>query len=462
MLNSVLRYTCYCGTQPEIDIDIEIEEASSYEESEVGFDVSSSSLVQTSNSHNELVEEKPALRLKARTQRSQPQALAKAGWHSLLPEDRLYLMRNFIADARHGPHKQAIKLRKMASVSRQNYFDVLSILNSKGFEAVSLCSTRFAVPHFFQSAEGEKNSKHKVRINIAEMVAVHGHSYIDLSHNWKIRTEHKSLRAAAALGVLSADSKKWLRVDVSNYRFKPNRYSCSYPARSESEWNQFIKDQEAVPLIKALNKELMRIAGKDAMPVFDLICCDQPLFAVVYPLVKQLAALSATLPGLRSLNLNCHALHYTITNARQGEIETEIEFTKFVSHLETILTTSPSLIFMGLKANGIGPRRVVSIARALQNNTVLETLDLSRNPLTTMPSSDRMIIGGMCALKKALARNTKLLQLNLSFCGIGDAGADELLLALKKNKTLEFLDLTGNAIRHDHEIFRDKRIINRT
>ena len=57
--------------------------------------------------------------------------------------------------------------------------------------------------------------------------------------------------------------------------------------------------------------------------------------------------------------------------------------------------------------------------------------------------------------------NTKLARLNLSFCGMDDKAADELLQALKKNKVLQFVDLTGNSINEEHAIFKDSRMVDR-
>jgi hypothetical protein len=437
-------------------------ESSSHAESSSIVSCDSSSSFETSTSYGESAEPRSPVVRQAPLQRSAATEDVLTGWHSLTLESRSFLLKNHIADARLSPQQQAIKLRNFACVSRQSYFDVLQTLNAKGYEAVSLSSTRFAVPNFFYFAEGENNIKQRARIRIAQMVAAQSHSYIDLSHSWKFRPEQSGLRAAVTMGILSANSKKWLRIDLSNYRFTTSRQGLPDPALREVDWGMLLQDNEGASLVAALNKELKRVAkGKDGIPVFDLICHDQPLYTVVYSLVKQLAVLSKNMSGLRSLNLNCLTMKDCITEGRQGEAGTAEKFAKFVNGLAKILTNSPILEFMGLRANGIGPRRVVALARALQHNRVLERLDLSRNPLCTMPNSDRMIIGGMVALKKALAKNTTLLRLNLSFCGIGDAGADELLVALRKNESLDFVDLTGNPISGKHDIFQDKRVVDR-
>ena len=422
----------------------------------------SSSLVGASSSFDESAEVRRSVIMRAPTLRRNIVPEALAGWQRLMPEQRHYLLRFFIANARLSPQEQAIKLRNFACVNRQSYFDAFQIINAKGFEAASLCGTRLAIPEFIRFNEGDKNRKQKARLKVAQLVAAHGYSYIDLSYSWKSLPSQKGLRTAITMGMLSAGSKKWLRIDLSNYRFSTFSQENTYSSSSAAEWDKLKQDKEAASLVAMLNKELERIAvGADVMPALDLICYDQPLYAVVYPLVRQLAALCEALPGLRSLNLNCFSLQVAICEGRLGETKTEKKFAKFVNRLATILVGSPALEFLGLRGNGIGPRRLLTFARALQKNPVLECLDLSRNPLCRLPNVDRMIIGGIRAFKKAMVRNTKLTRLNLSFCGIGDQAADELLVALAKNKTLQFLELTGNVISQDHEIFTDVRVVDR-
>lgn len=433
-----------------------------YDESSSKSESARSSSIENSSSFDESAEARRSVIVRKLTLRHNTAPDTLNGWHSLMPEHRHYLMRNFIADASLSPQAQAIRLRKLASVSRKYYFDVLQTLNAKGFEAASLCSTRLAVPDFFRFKDGDKNRKHKARLKIAQLVAAHGHSYIDLSHNWKSHPNQKGLRAAATVGLFSAGSNKWLRIDISNYRFSTSRQGNAYPVLSPAEWGKLTQDKEGASLVAMLNKELARIAVRnDVMPAFDLICLDQPLYTVVYPLIRQLAAYCAALSGLRTLNLNCGSLNEGIREGRMGEVGTANKFAKFVDRVATILVNSPSLEFMGLRGNGIGPRRLVTIAKALQNNAVLERLDLSRNPLCYLPSTDRKIIAGIRALKKSLLSNTKLDRLNLSFCGINEKAADELLRALTKNKTLQFVDLTGNSINEEHAIFKDPRVVDR-
>lgn len=437
-------------------------DSSAHDESSLKSESASSSSIENSSSFDESAEARRSVIVRKLTLRHNTAPDTLAGWHSLMPEHRHYLMRYFIADASLSPQVQAIKLRKLACVSRKYYFDVLQTLNAKGFEAASLCSTRLAVPDFFRFKDGDKNRKHKARLRIAQLVASYGHSYIDLSHNWKSHPNQKGLRAAATVGLFSAGSNKWLRIDLSNYRFSSTRQGNAYPVLSPAEWGKLTQDKEGASLVAMLNKELARIIVRtEAMPAFDLICLDQPLYTVVYPLIRQLAAHCAALPGLRTLNLNCSSLNQGVREGRTGDVGNANRFVKFVDRLATILVNSPSLEFMGIRGNGIGPRRLVAIARALQHNSVLERLDLSRNPLCQLPNADRKIMGGIRALKKSLLMNTKLARLNLSFCGMDDKAADELLQALKKNKVLQFVDLTGNSINEEHAIFKDSRMVDR-
>ena len=438
------------------------EDSSAYDESALSLESASSSLIESSSSFDESAEVRRSVIIRSPTLRREVRPVALTGWHSLMPEHLSYLMRHFIADGRLSPQEQAIRLRNFACISRKNYSESLKMLKEKGYEAVSLCSTRFAVPDFFRFKDGEKNRKHKARLRIAQLVATHGYSYIDLSQNWKSLPNQKGLRAAATVGLFSAGDDKWLRIDLSNYRLSTFRQGSAYPKLSAADWGKLVQDKEGASLVAMLNKELARIAvSKEAMPAFDLICLDQPLYKVVYPLVRQLAAHCASLPGLRSLNISCGTQNEDICVGRSGDIGTVNKFAKFVGRLATILVNSPALEFLGLKGNGIGPRSLAVIARALRHNAFLERLDLSRNPLCHLPTSGRTIMGGIRALNKSLLTNTKLARLNLSFCGIDDKAAGELLLALTKNKTLQFIDLTGNSINEEHAIFTDARVVDR-
>jgi len=113
---------------------------------------------------------------------------------------------------------------------------------------------------------------------------------------------------------------------------------------------------------------------------------------------------------------------------------------------------------LDLSKNQIGPESNKILGELLANNTTIEELDLSWNPIGDT-EYDRQVaqqaiergekpprFGAMDDLAKGLHRNTKVSRLGLSKVQLDDSGAAALSLALPNNSSLRSLDLSVNSI----------------
>ena len=112
------------------------------------------------------------------------------------------------------------------------------------------------------------------------------------------------------------------------------------------------------------------------------------------------------------------------------------------AELGEAVAAHPSLRFLGIAANVIGPTATKAIASAVASSPSLETLDFSANAFGP--------IGGR-ALAEALensAQSSKLRRLDLTACGVGPIGAMALAEALSAH-SLASIDMTTNFIGPD-------------
>ncbi|KAF6768237.1 hypothetical protein AHF37_03427 [Paragonimus kellicotti] len=123
-------------------------------------------------------------------------------------------------------------------------------------------------------------------------------------------------------------------------------------------------------------------------------------------------------------------------------------------YFSELMATSLRMSYLNLSYNNFGDVSTVQFGRALPQATSLVELNLSWNRLGS---------GGMRPFAKGLAENKYLKSLNLSFNGIGPRkGCPELALALKGNKTLEVLDVSGNRISPEGAVLFSKGFYNNT
>ena len=111
---------------------------------------------------------------------------------------------------------------------------------------------------------------------------------------------------------------------------------------------------------------------------------------------------------------------------------------QYVNELKEVLQMNTTLISM--KLSNINNNGAVNIAKAIQMNTTLQTLDMSSNEI----SDD-----GVIAISDYLKRNSSLEKINLSKNRITNEGAKMIAEALQLNTTLKQLDLSINKMFDD-------------
>lgn len=303
-----------------------------------------------------------------------------------------------------------------------------------------------------------------LRQRLAIQIGGHDKVAVDLSHRWDTLDTEPGARTKLIHGLLVAGNDKLIRIDLSNHRVADLRgwgQVRSQRGWSEEDRRQAVADREAPAVVKALKAETMRaIREQREMPAFELSCRDQPLSSVVFPLVKRLAKVAALVSGLRTLDLNRYSRSAEVGGAvTPGDTRAEKLNTLFIAALARIVSGNRSLKSLGLRMNGIGPQGLVAIATAARRNLSLNRLDLSCNPLCERFGEELPVLEGMLALKRMLSTNTTITELDLSFCGIDEEGADLLAQALQTNKSLRRVVLSGNPIGRDHPVFTDRRVL---
>jgi hypothetical protein len=314
------------------------------------------------------------------------------------------------------------------------------------------------------SSHGEVNSGKLLRKQLSGAISERRKLYVDLSQRWDNLNSKIDARTKPLPGLLEAGGGKSITIDLSNYR--PAALRQGAQTRIEQtlkykDWHQAFKDVEVGLLAETLIAELERSsANPGQMPELELVCRDQPLFAAVYPLVKCLAKNAQSLSRLKRLDLNRYSRSEEVCEAILPIDRTRVKaYDKFIDRIAQLLEDSPSLNELGLRMNGVDSFALAVIADTLPGNKVMQKLDLSCNPLGIETSEARPSRLGVRVLAKVLRRQCALKSLDLSFCGLDGRAADILVGAIAKNKHLEQINLGGNPIPPNHEIFADPRIV---
>ncbi len=314
------------------------------------------------------------------------------------------------------------------------------------------------------SGQGEFSSRKRLRKQLSAAISERKKIYVDLSQRWDNLGSAAGARTAPVRGLLDAGGGKKITIDLSNYR--PGALREGARVRNEEiaehkAWRKAFDDMEVGLLVETLAGEIARISQNPAgMPELKLICHDQPLATAIYPLLKSLAFHAESLPRLRKLDLNRYTRSEEVCEARPPtDKELARAYDKFVSRIAQLISENASLQELGLRMNGVHAYALATMAHALSRNRGLAQLDLSGNPICTQPTDTQPSLIGLRALARALRRNCAIEKLDLSFCGIDERGATMLAHALVHNKSLEQINLGGNPIPPDHEIFRDGRVV---
>jgi hypothetical protein len=287
---------------------------------------------------------------------------------------------------------------------------------------------------------------------------------VDLSKSWSRPDSMAGARPAAVAGLLAGGNERKLTIDLSNYRLSNLREGARIRSESlsdDSAWHKAFRDDEAAALVDALCRELVRATSDvKGMPEFALICRDQPLSGAVYPLLKTLATHAAALRGLTKLDLSRYSRSAEVCEARMPTDQMLAKaYEKFIGKIAQLLKHSASLHELGLRMNGIHAQALSTIAFALSANRGVEQLDLSGNPLCTRAADRAFSTSGIHDLAWALRDGAVVMDLDLSFCGIDERGADLLVRALADNRRLQRINLFGNPIPPKHAIFLNRRVV---
>lgn len=295
-----------------------------------------------------------------------------------------------------------------------------------------------------------------LRGQVAKLVGAYPVVCVDLSFNWTDIDQTSGARTALATGLLAGGCDKKLSVDLSNRRLSDLREGAEMRYQrglAPREWRKAIVDSEAMALAEALCKELQRVSREQkAMPEFGLVCHDQPLDGVVYPLVKTLAEHAAVLGGLARLDLN---RYNRSAEARPGSADADAAMEKYVIRLGMLLATTRSLRELSLRMNGLTSIDLATLM--ISGNATLTRLDVSCNPVCRRTDGTRSL-KGIRVLVRHLRKDTQLTELDLSFCGIDGDAATLLLKGLDGHRSLGRVNLFGNPVSPKHSIFADKRV----
>ncbi len=298
-----------------------------------------------------------------------------------------------------------------------------------------------------------------LRVQVAKLVGAYPEVCVDLSFNWTDIDQTSGARTALATGLLAGGRGKKLSIDLSNRRLSDLREGAEMRYRqglAPREWRKAIVDSEATALGEALCKELQRVSREQtAMPEFGMVCHDQPLEGVVYPLVKTLAAHAGVLTGLARLDLNRYSRSAEVGEARPGSVEGEAAMEKYVVRLGILLATTRSLRELRLRMNGLTSIDLATLM--VSGNATLARLDLSCNPVCQRPDGTRSL-KGLRELVRHLRKDMRLIELDLSFCSIDGEAAALLMKGLDGHRSLERVNLAGNPIPPAHPIFADRRV----
>jgi hypothetical protein len=187
----------------------------------------------------------------------------KANWVSLTPEVRFHMLKMLVADRADDNETRVMRLRSYGTVSKKQYADVLGFLNSSGCEPLSLCATQGAFAALATFSEGEKNRKGQYKQYIVELIQNYHVVFADLSKNWK--TDFSSgMRTAAVTKLFENPELKQVRLDISNYRIHigmhDRKISIKLQDMGRRAAKKAVQDSEAKVLVETLNTELAKLA----------------------------------------------------------------------------------------------------------------------------------------------------------------------------------------------------------
>ena len=369
------------------------------------------------------------------------------------PSDlRSYFSSNHIADENASPKEQAINLRHYAEISKAHQIEVIEVLNA--LPAVCLASTRNALPILATFAKGEK--QRKIRFDLASKELFQTYRYVqanlstsDLYDKKKGAYFPQGMREHALINLLESEHVKEFILDVSHdsYKFSRHKHPAHInlwsgevnkrkargyknEAKKILQWNSdFFERKE---LSDALCKSLKTFSKSEnrSSVSFALKCLNQPFKTFLAPLAQTLADCKDGLGAIKSLDLGFSFLvsGYDYHNT---DIGSDIALmATYARNLALFIGSTEKLQHLNLSRNGMNSTVLLPVAKALRVNVALESLDLSKNLLSSLNGKSESLIA---VLVDSLAGKSSLRHVNLAGCDLNDLSADLLCGFMKEN-----------------------------
>ena len=390
------------------------------------------------------------------------------------PSDlRFYFSSKHIADENTSPKEQAIDLRHYAEISKSHQIEVIEVLNA--LPAACLASTRSALPILATFAKGEK--KRKIRFDLASKELFQTYRYVqanlstsDLYDKKKVAYFPQGMREHALINLLESEHVKEFILDVSHesYKFSSHQHpghinlwsgkvnerkarGYKNEAKKIFQWrSDFFERKE---LSDALCKSLKTFSKSEnrSSVSFGLKCLNQPFNTFLAPLAQTLADCKDGLGAIKSLDLGFSFLvsGYDYHNT---DIGSDIALmATYAMNLALFIGSTEKLRHLNLSRNGMNSIVLLPVAKALRVNATLESLDLSKNLLSSLNGKSESLVA---ALVDSLAGKPSLRYVNLTGCNLNDLSADLLYGFLKENPHVTICITANMNISRSHPLIK--------
>jgi hypothetical protein len=393
--------------------------------------------------------------------------------HDCPSDVRFYFASKHIADENAPLKEQAINLRHYAEISKSQQIEVIEVLNA--LPAVCLTSTRNAFPIFATFAKGEKKRKSRFNIASKELFQTYRHvqanvSTSDLYDKKKVTYFPQGMRQLALINLMESEHVKEFILDVSHdsYKFSSHKHpghinlwsgkvnerkarGYKNGAKKISQWNSdfFERKELSDGLCKSL-KIFSKSENRSSVS-FGLKCLNQPFKTFLAPLAQTLADCKDGLSTIKSLDLGFSFLvsGYDYHNT---DIGNDIALmATYAMNLANFIGSNEKLQHLNLSRNGMNSTVLLPVAKALRVNVALESLDLSKNLLSSLNGKSESLIA---VLVDSLAGKPSLRHVNLTGCNLNDLSADLLCGFMKENPHVTICITANMNISRSHPLIK--------
>lgn len=393
--------------------------------------------------------------------------------HDCPSDVRFYFASKYIADENSSPKEQAINLRQYAEISKSHHIEVIEVLNA--LPATCLASTRNALPALATFAKGAKKRKSRFDQASKELFRTYRHvqatvSTSDLYDNKKVTYFPNGLRQVALRNLLASDHVKEFILDVSHdsYKFASHKHpghinlwsgklnerkarGYKNEAKKISQWKSDFCERKELSddLCKSL-KTFSKSQHRSSVS-FGLKCLNQPFKTFLAPLAQTLADCKDGLGAIKSLDLGFSFLvpSYDYHNTDIGR---DIALmASYAMNLADFIESNKTLQHLNLSRNGMNSNVLMPVAKALRVNVALESLDISKNLLSSLNGKSESLIA---VLVDSLAGKPALRHVNLAGCGLNDLSADLLYGFMKENSHVTICIAANMNISRSHPLIK--------